>query len=146
MKKFVCLAVSMLVLLGCLTGCNLTQKVSGAIAGEAEATPKVEEMMNALADADMSGAKSLMHPQVSETSGDAITQMSNYIAGRKVDSMELKSVNINTSTGTSGKTRQENLTYQVTLDDAEIIYLNTVYFSDSEGAGFVSFQIVMGVV
>jgi len=50
MKKILCFTLVLLVLIGCLTACNFTQNMSGAIAGEAEATPKVEEMMSALAE------------------------------------------------------------------------------------------------
>ena len=146
MKKIICSVLVLLVLLGCLTACNFTQNISGAIAGEAEATPKAEEMMTALADDNTSDAKALLHPQVAETSDNAITQMSAYLAGRKASAMELKSININTSTGTSGKTRQEQVTYQVTLTDGAVIFLNAVYLSNNQGTGFASFQVVLGVV
>lgn len=146
MKKLISFALVLLVLLGCLTACNFTQNMSGAIASEVEATPKVEEMMIALAVDSTSDAKSLMHPQTAEVSDDAITQMSAYIAGRKVSTMEQVSVNVNTSTGTSGTTRQEQLVYQVTLTDGAVIYLNVVYLSNNQGTGFTSFQLVLGVV
>ena len=83
MKKIICFTLVLFALLGCLTACNFTQNMSGAIAGEAEATPKVEEMMAALADDNTSDAKALLHPQVTETSDNAIAQMSAYLAGRK---------------------------------------------------------------
>ena len=146
MKKILCFALGLLALLGCLTACNFTQKLSGAIAGEAEATPKVEEMMAALADDHTSDAKALLHPKVAEISDHAIAQMRAYLAGRKTSAIELKSININTSTGTAGQTRQERVAYQVTLTDGAVIYLNVVYLSNKEGSGFASFQIVLGVV
>ena len=146
MKKIICFTLVLLALLGCLTACNFTQNMSGAIAGEAEATPKVEEMMAALAADNTSDAKALLHPQVAETSDNAITQMSAYLAGRKASAIELKSININTSTGTAGKIRQERVAYQVTLTDGSVIFLNVVYLSNNQGTGFASFQVVLGVV
>ena len=146
MKKMICFALVLLALLGCLTACNFTQNMSGAIAGEAEATPKVEEMVAALADGRASDAKALMHPQMAATSDSAIAQMSAYLAGRKASAMELKSINISTSTGTAGKTRQERVAYQVTLTDGTVIFLNVVYLSDNKGTGFAAFQLVLGVV
>lgn len=146
MKKLICLVSVLLILLGCLTACNFTQNMSGALAGEAESTPKVEEMMTALAENRTSDAKTLMHPQATEKSDTAIAQMSTYLAGRETSSMELKSINVNNSTGTSGKTRQEQVTYQVTLSDDSVIYLNVVYLSNNAGTGFASFQLVLGVV
>ena len=146
MKKIICFGLVLLALLGCLTACNFTQNMSGVIAGEAEATPKVEEMMAALADDNTSDAKALLHPQVAETSDNAIAQMSAYLAGRKASAIELISININSSTGTAGKTRQERVGYQVTLTDGAVIFLNAVYLSNNQGTGFVSFQVVLGVV
>ena len=146
MKKIVCFGLTLLLLLGCFTACNFTQNMSGAMAGEAEATPKVEEMMAALADDNTYNAKALLHPQVAETSDNAIAQMSTYLAGRKPSAIELKSININTSTGTTGKTRQERVAYQVTLTDGAVIFVNAVFLSNNKGTGFASFQVVLGVV
>lgn len=146
MKKLVCFVLVQLALLSCLTACNFTQNMSGAFAGEAESTSKVEEMMMALAENRASDAKTLMHPQVAEKTDAAIAQMSDYLVGREVSSMELRSIGVNTSTGTSGKTRQEQVAYQVTLADGAVIYINVVYLSNNAGTGFASFQLVLGVV
>lgn len=146
MKKLLCLYLVLLICIGCLTACNFTQNMSGAIAGQAEATPKVEEMMAALAENRVSDAKALMHPQVPETVDNAIDQMRAYLEGRKANTIELKSISVNASTGTAGKTRQERAAYQVTLDDGSVIYLNVVYLSNNQGVGFATFQLVLGVV
>jgi hypothetical protein len=60
--------------------------------------------------------------------------------------MELKNINVKASTGTSGKIRQEDVAYQVTLTDGAVIYLNVGYLSNRAGTGFTSFQLVLGVV
>lgn len=146
MKKIICFALVLLVLLGCLTACHFSQNMSGAMAGEAEATPKAEEMMAALADDNASDAKALLHPQVAETSDNAIAQMRAYLAGRTVSAMDLISINVNVSTGTAGTSRQERVGYRVTLADGAVIYINAVYLSNNQGTGFASFQIVLGVV
>ena len=145
MKKILCFALVLLVL-GSFTACNFTQNMSGMMAGEAEATPKVEEMMAALSAANTADAKALLHPQVAETSDNAITQMSTYLAGRTAETMVLTGITVNTSTGTSGNVRQERVNYQVTLTDGAVIYLNVAYLSNNQGTGFASFQIVLGVV
>ena len=146
MKKLICLSLVLTVLFFCMTACNFTQNVSGSIAGKAEFTPKVEEMMKALAEIRTDDAKALMHPQVAETSDQAIAQMSDYLEGREVSSMQLTNINVRTSTGTSGRTKQEQAAYRINLNDGTTIYINTVYFSDDTGAGFSSFQLVLGVV
>ena len=146
MKKLICFVSVLLLVLGCLSACNFTQRVSGSLGGEAASTPNVKEMMAALSENRTADAKALMHPQVAETADAAIAQMSDYMTGREIDSLEVKNININTSTGTSGKTSQEQVTYLVTLTDGAVIYLNVVYLSDNAGAGFASFQLVLGVV
>ena len=145
MKKLICITLVLLVTLGALTSCNFTQNSSGALAGAAEATPKVEEMMTALAESRTEDAKVLMHPEVAEKSDAAIAQLVAFLSGRNASSMEQKNINVSSSTGTSGKTRQENVVYRVTLTEGEVIYLNVTYLSDNGGTGFLSFQIVLGV-
>lgn len=103
-------------------------------------------MLTALIERNDSSAKALLHPQASDKTDTAITQMSAYLNGRSASSVELLNFNVRSSFGTSGKTRQEQSSYQVTLTDGDIIYLNTVYLSDSAGDGFVSFQLVLGLV
>ena len=139
MKKVGLIAVS-LVWFIVLTSCTFNSNVSGLLAGEAEATAEVEEMMLAMAENRESDAKALMHPQATENADAAIAQMSTYLDGRKVDSMEPTSINVNTSTGTSGEIREEQVTYRVTLDDGVVIHLNVVHLSDNNGSGFSSFQ------
>ncbi len=146
MKKLICGGLVVLVLLSCLAGCNVTRNVSGPITKDAQATQKVEEMLAILAENRIEDAMDYMHPQVSETSEEGIVQVSDYLSGRKAESVELKNINITNSTGTAGKVRQEEVIYQVVLDDEEVIYLNVCYFSDNDGEGFSSFQVVLGVI
>lgn len=145
MKKIISVAIIMLVLLSCFTACNFTQNVSGVLAGEAQATPKVNEMMSALADRRISDAKALLYPQVSESSDNDVEQLSLYIAGRETKSIELKSINVNSTAGTNGKTREEQVTYTVALSDDTVISISAVYLSDKDGSGFTSFKILLGI-
>ena len=146
MKKFICLATVLLVLVGCLSGCNFTQNASGPFAGTAESAPKAKEMLTALANGNAADAKALMHPDSAGEADAAIAQMIDFLAGRDARSIESKNIKVNSSTGTSGNTRQEQVTYLVTLTDNEVIYLSVLYLSDNQGEGFSLFQIVLGVV
>ena len=92
MKKLICFVLVLSALLGCLTACNFSTNIAGALEDEAESTSKVEEMMTALAENRASDAKALMHPQSAEKADAAIAQMSDYLAGRKISSMELSSI------------------------------------------------------
>ena len=146
MKKIVGYILVLMVLLSSLTACTFTQNASGAFIKNAESSEKIEKMMSALAEENITDAQALMHPESTKDFDDAISQMSDYIDGREVTSMELININVNTSTGTSGKSREEQVVYKVTLDDNDVIYLNVDYLSNNEGTGFTSFQLVLGVV
>ena len=146
MKKLICVILVMLTLVCSLTACKFTQNMSGALAGNAESTPKAEEMMAALTQSRLADAKALLHPAAEENADTAITQMSDYLAGREVSTLKLQNINVKTTTGTSGKTTQEQAAYKVTLSDNSIVYINAVYLTNDDGAGFVSFQLVLGIV
>ena len=146
MKRKIGFALVLALLLGCLAGCNFTANLSGALAGEPEAEPKVTEMMTALSQGNTADALALLHPQATETAEHAVGQMESYLAGRTVSEMEQISININTSTGTAGTTRQERVGYRVKLSDGDVIFINALYLTNSAGKGFASFQLVLGVV
>jgi hypothetical protein len=87
-----------------------------------------------------------MHPEAVAKADNRIPQMSDFLAGRTVAEMNQKGVRVNTSTGTAGKTRQEVTNFQVLLEDGTEIYVAATYYSDNAGEGFVSFQLVLGIV
>jgi hypothetical protein len=72
-----------------------------------------------------------------------LERLADYIDGRKAESVEVTSIGINTFTGTGGKSRQEEISYEVKLDDGDSVSLNVVYLSDNQGEGFSVFQIVL---
>ena len=146
MKKTIFLTLLILGIISCLTACNFTTTVLGALKDKAESTPKVEEMMSLMAENRVSDVKALLHPKSNDKADAAIEQMASYIDGRSVSSMELVNINISSSTGSSGKTRQEEVAYKATLTDGEIVHLNAVYLTDNAGNGFVSFRLVLGIV
>ena len=145
MKKIICLSLVMLSLIGCFTACNISQNLSNALENMSEASPKVEEMVNALANNNISDAEALMHPDA-ENVDVAIVQMSNYLSGREAQSVDVEGINVKTSTGTAGEKREEQLTCKVTLEDGDIVYLNVIYLKDKDGEGFIKFQLVLGLI
>ena len=148
MKKRICVAIALLMVMCCLTACNLNfnSNLSGAAGGKMQATSKVEDMMAAMAENRLEDAEALMHKSVANNSSNSIAQMSAFLACRKVAKMEQKGINVITSTGTSDKVRQEQASFQVELEDGTTIYLSATYLSNQAGEGFISFQIVLGVV
>ena len=146
MKKFICFSLVMILILTVLTSCNFTQTLTGAAANNAQSTPKVEAMMSALAEDRMSDAEALMHPEVKEKSDSGISQIKLYLNGRETSGMTLQSINVTNSVGTSGKARQEQVAFKTILSDGEIVYINAFYLSNNAGEGFISFQMVLGVI
>ena len=145
MKKAICLTLVILSIASCLTACSFTSNIMNVQKDKAESTPKVEEMMSAMTEKSVSDATSLLHPEAKEKADDAIEQIVSYVNGRSVSSMELMNINVSSSTSTSGKMRKEQAVYQVAMDDGEIFYLNTVYVTNNDGDGFISFQLVLGI-
>jgi hypothetical protein len=72
--------------------------------------------------------------------------MSQYLSGRKTQSVQLININVKNSSGTAGNIRQEESAYKATLSDGTIVYLNVVYLTNDNGSGFSSFQLVLGAI
>lgn len=136
MKKALCLLTVLAVVVGLFSACNL---------GESQAKPKVEEMMLALAEGDVAAAEALMHPDVDPKAKEQLAQIEDYLAGRKVSSMEQKSISFNKFVGTNGKESREDVTYQVKLEDNTEIYISVSYLENTSGSGFTAFQMSLGV-
>ena len=143
MKKTICLTLVILTFAFCLTACNFTVN---SLKDKAESTPKVEKMLTALTSGNSSEAKALLHPNANADAGNAINQMIGYLNGRSVSSTELTGVNFSSSVGTNGNVKQEQATYKVSLDGTETIYITAVYLTNNAGSGFISFQLVLGVI
>ena len=145
MKKILCLTLALLAMIACLTSCNFNFTGSG-LTTETETTAKVEAMMTALATSKKSDALALIHANATEKADGSIDQMIEFIDGRRVSSMELTGINVTSSVGSNGNMRQEQVSYRVALSDGSTIYLTAVYLSNNLGEGFVSFQIVLGMI
>ena len=144
MKKILCLMLALLAMLTCLTSCNFN--IQSAITDKVTSKEQAEEMISHLSARRMTDAVSLMHPEKSEGSQQALGQIATYLNGRTVKNMDVVGVNFTSSVGTNGNTSQEQVSYQATLSDGAVVYLSTVYVKSAAGEGFVSFQMVLGVV
>ena len=152
MKKLVCIVLAMMCLL--MAGCNFNTNFSnnGINVAQMEATPQVEQMLNALASKDMDAALALMHPSVinnaqkKENVTAMLQQMMNFVDGRAFQDLSQRSLNVKNSVGTAGSVKQENATFQVTFGTAEVCYLTVTSVTQDGKTGFISFQLVLGVV
>ena len=144
MRKRIFSYLILLSLCFCLTACTFTR--SGVLAGDATSTPKVEEMMGALAEQKISEAKTLMHSQVAEMSGEIIEELIVYLNGRRVSSLKQTNISKMKLLSSSNNEQKEQITYQVTLSDDTVIYLNSTYLSSDTESGFTVFYFIVGVV
>ena len=146
MRKIMCLTLTAVLVL-MLCACNFTTNFSDSMGmTSAECVPEVEIVLQALTDGKIDEAATHFHPNVAEKSDDALEQMRDYLDGRSVSELTQQSFRVNTSTGTAGKIRQEAVTMKVVLEDGTVCYLSATHRSDNNGEGFVSFQLVLGVV
>lgn len=144
MKRFLCLSLILVALLGCFTACDLEGLVSNMasnLENQSESAQMVKDMMTALCEGRAEDAKALMHPTVAERADDGISQMIAFLDGREVGTMNLQNINLSTS----GGEKEESLVYAVELSDGKMVFVQAVYLSDDDGAGFSEFQFVMGV-
>ena len=147
MKKTICFVCVILTMLGLLSACNFNTNMTDSTGkSKMEALPQVEEMLQALAEEDGEKALGLMHPDAPNRSAQAIEQLCNYLAGRKVKNLEQKNLHKTKSSGTYGTKQQETATILVTMEDEEQFYLSVSYLTDAEKKGFVSFQLILGMV
>ena len=146
MKKLFCFILVLATLVVFLTGCNFAQSMKDALIDMAESQPKAEEMIEALSYKQIDSAKALLHPDIAEESNSAIYQLTTYFSGHLIETIEIINVNLHSSVGTDGTAKEEKVTYKLTQSDGDIIHLSTVYRTDNNGSGFVSFQLVLGLV
>ena len=140
MKKLLCLTLVLITLVCCLSSCALLDKLLGALEGQLECTPKIEEMMLALAEGRKDAAMALIHPSSSEEADAGITQLIEYIDGSKVATMKAEGININTNLNKK-EGRTEEVVYKITLENGTVMTLEAVYISNSQGDGFVGFKL-----
>ena len=145
-KRLAWVAVVVAVML-LVTGCSFTTNFfNNTEMATMKAKDKVTEMMTALTAGDTDAARALMHPNRKETAEAGIQQMIELLDSRKVASLDLQGVNVSTRSGTSGEARQEQGTFRMELEDGTVFFLSAVHFTDGTGEGFISFQLVLGVV
>lgn len=147
MKKVLCVFVTVIMLLSCMTACNFHSNFNDGIGNtKFDALPQIEKMLAALTSGDTDAALALMHPDVREQAGYAVAQTSEYLRGRNVVSLETINRSVYTSKGSAGDIRQESGALRVTMDQARTVAISVVYLTTDAGEGFSSFQVVLGTV
>lgn len=146
MKKVLCLLAAA-VLLCVMTGCTFNAHFSDSTGiAKMQSAPKVETLLEALADEDPDNEFAYIHPEAEEKSEAALAQLKQFLAGRDVRALEQQSASVNTSSGTNGNSRMEKGVFLVTLEDQTTFYISATHLTNSEGEGFASFQFVLGLV
>lgn len=140
MKKLLSLTALLLVLSLALAACNLDVDIT------AQAEPHIKEMLTALSAGDAEAAKAQLHPSRADGATDgAIAAMIDLLGGREVSDCVQVNINVQTSTGTKGHSRTESGMVHLTCTDGTDLRLQYSYVSDNNGAGFATFEFVVGV-
>ena len=135
-----------------LAGCNFNSSISDSGGNlEMEAKQQVADMLEAMTQKDMEAVLALMYPDLLEDEIkklpviDQLQQIMDYVDGRKVLSFEQLSVNVKNSSGTAGKVKQEQAVFKVMLAE-ETVYVSVTYLTQNGKSGFISYQMILGVV
>ena len=142
MKRLFGLLLFFSILLTSLSSCAaLTDAMD-----EEESFVQAEQMLLALSEKRTEDALALMHPDAPAKNLERfIVQMADYLNGRAVLEMQVSGVSMNYSAGTDGKAKEEQILYEVTLDDTSLIYVDTTYLIEEDAKGFTAFTIIFGV-
>lgn len=143
MKKFVACSCVLILLVVCLTGCDLFKDMFNNIKNP-ESLPKTEEMLKALEENRVDDAQALMHPSVNDGSTIKFEQMIGLLNGRTVTSVQQMNISINKSIDLAGEATTETATYKVNLSDGSTLLASVEYLTNSAGSGFVLFLLSVG--
>ena len=144
MKKLIVLLLAMTLCLGTLSACSYYATEDEDI--EMNSLDQVELMLEKLAANDASAALELMHKSVKDTASAGIGQLCEYFAGKEISKMEMKNLTRDSTGGVVGTAQRETASFAVTLTDGTEFYITVVHLTDEDGAGFLAFQLVLGVI
>ena len=146
MKKVLCVFVTVIMLLSCMTACNFHSTVNDGFGNtQAKSLPKVEEMLAFLCAGDTESAIQILHPDVQGNAEHAMRQNSDYLLDHKVQKVETITRSVYTSKGTAGDIQQETAYFKVFLEHDDVIAVSAVHLTNDTGEGFSFFQVVLGV-
>ena len=151
MRKLGVLLLTMMLILP-LTGCNFNTSFNDSLGvKEMEAKQQVADMLEAMTQKDMEAVLALMYPDLLEDEIkklpviDQLQQIMDYVDGRKVLSLEQQSVNVQNSSGTAGTVKREQAVFKVGFAE-ETVYISVTYLTQNGKSGFISYQMILGVV
>jgi len=135
-----------------LMGCNFNTSFNDSLGiKDMEAKQQVADMLEAMTKKDMDAVLAFMYPDLLEDENkklsviDQLQQIMDYVDGRKALSFEQLSVNVKNSSGTAGKVKQEQAVFKVMFAE-ETVYVSVTYLTQNGKSGFISYQLVLGVV
>ncbi len=147
MSKMLRIAALGLVIACLFAGCHFTTNFSDSTGKTSmQAAEKVEKMLTALVAGDIQAGMKLLHPNVAQNGEEKLLQMSRYLFGSKIVELTLQKVAVNNTKSTSGDAIQETGAFRMELEDGTELFLSVLYLTDDVGEGFVSFQIILGLV
>ena len=151
MRKLGAFVLTMLLILS-LAGCNFNTSFNDSVGvKDMQAKQQVADVLEAMTQKDMEAVLALMYPDLVEDEIkklpliDQLQQIMDYVDGRKVLSLEQLSVNVQNSSGTAGTVKREQGAFKVGFAE-ETVYISVTYLTQNGKSGFVSYQLILGVV
>ena len=128
-----------------LCGCSFLNVHSSGI-GQSEYKEQAQRLLDALSDGDIKAAVAMMHPDAQMEANAGLRQIVGYLDGRKVVSMEQMRINKQSSSTLEGRASLEQAGFDLKLDDGTACSVSMAYLEDPAGKGFLSVQLILGVV
>ncbi len=147
MKKMIVLLLVLALCICAFSGCSYYSSASGDEDDiEMKSLDEVELMLDHLTAGDEAAALAMMHKSAQEKSAAGITQLCAFFAGKEISAMEMKNISRESTGGTVGTAQRETASFAITLEDGTEFYITVVHLTDEDGAGFLAFQLVLGVI
>ena len=131
------------IMLFSLIGCTFYNSSQGI--GKSDYADQTRQMLDALSRGDMDSAMKLMHPEAKKNARPGLTQIVDYLDGRKVVSMEQMRISTQSNSGLTGRATLEQAGFDLKLDDGTLCSVSMAYMKDSAGEGYTSVQLILGV-
>lgn len=132
-----------IIMLFSMTGCTFYNSSRGI--GKSDYADQTQQLLDALSQGDLDSAMKLMHPDAQNNARPGLTQIVDYLDGRKVVSMEQMRIHTQSNSSLTGSTTLEQAGFDLKLDDGTLCSVSMAYMKDSAGEGYTSVQLILGV-
>ena len=147
MKKRIALLLALVLLVCTLSACSYYSSANSDEDDiEMKSLDQVELMLSHLTAGDETAALAMMHKSVKEKSAAGVSQLCAFFADNEISKLEIKNISRESTGGAIGTVQRETASFAVSFADGTEFYITVVHLTDEDGAGFLAFQLVLGVI